>query len=84
MSSARYFNLSIPAARRLAMMREDFATHAARFPLCPENLKPASWRDVRALRRQGRRDSDDVSDAIEALREARAELERASAEYEGA
>jgi hypothetical protein len=47
MSDVRFFNLSIPAPRRLAMMRADFASHAARFPHCPEYIKPATWRDVR-------------------------------------
>lgn len=44
---ARYFNLSIPAPKRLALMREDFATHAARYPYCPEHAKPKTWRDIR-------------------------------------
>lgn len=48
MSDRRYFNLSIPAQRRLAMMRADFASHAARYPHCPEHAKPDSWRKVRA------------------------------------
>lgn len=41
-------------------------------------------RDCWALRRMGRRDSDDVRDAAQALREAREELETATREYEGA
>ena len=53
MSSARYFDLSIPAAHRLAMMREDFATHSARYPHCPESVKPATWRDVRGTTHKG-------------------------------
>lgn len=47
MSRTAYFNLSIPAPRRLAMMRADFAAHATKYPHCPEHAKPASWRDVR-------------------------------------
>jgi hypothetical protein len=38
--------------------------------------------DVRALRRMGRRDSDDVREAIEALREAREALQDATRAYE--
>lgn len=45
--TARYFDLSIPAPERLAMMREAFATHAAQYPYCPEHAKPKTWRDVR-------------------------------------
>lgn len=41
-------------------------------------------RDALALRRIGRRDSDDVRDIIATLREAREELETATREYEGA
>lgn len=48
MSSVQYFNLSIPAPCRLAMMRADFATHAKRYPHCPEHAKPRGWRAVRA------------------------------------
>lgn len=48
MSHLQYFNLSIPAPQRLTMMRADFATHAAKYPNCPENYKPRTWRDVRA------------------------------------
>lgn len=47
MTKIDYFNLSIPAPRRLAMMRADFAAHAARYPHCPESAKPLSWRNVR-------------------------------------
>lgn len=47
MSHLSYFDLAIPAPRRLALMRRDFAGHPARFPNCPENLKPRTWRDVR-------------------------------------
>lgn len=47
---------------------------------CEEKL--AELRDTWALRRMGRRDSDDVREAIEALREARAELREATAAYE--
>jgi hypothetical protein len=47
MARAEYFNLSIPAPRRLAMMRADFAGHAAKYPHCPEHVKPSTWRDVR-------------------------------------
>jgi hypothetical protein len=47
MSSLQYFNLAISAPKRLAMMRADFATHAERYPNCPEQFKPDSWRKVR-------------------------------------
>lgn len=47
MSDLRYFNLSIPAPRRLAMMRADFVAHATRYPNCPESVKPIDWRAVR-------------------------------------
>lgn len=47
MSRTAYFNLSIPAPRRLAMMRADFAAHATKYPHCPGHAKPASWRNVR-------------------------------------
>lgn len=42
-----YFNLSIPAPKRLAMMRADFEAHATKYPYCPENAKPKTWRDMR-------------------------------------
>ncbi len=48
MARADYFNLSIPAPRRLAMMRGDFAAHAATYPRCPDILKPTDWRKQRA------------------------------------
>lgn len=48
MSNVQYFNLSISAPRRLAMMRKDFAAHPVRYPHCPENVKPATWRGVRS------------------------------------
>lgn len=47
MASLNYFNLRIPASRRLAMMRKDFAEYGAKYPHCPEHAKPHSWRDVR-------------------------------------
>ena len=47
MSNSQYFNLSIPAPRRLAMMRADFAKHSTRYPHCPEHAKPTTWRSVR-------------------------------------
>lgn len=47
MSDIRYFDLSIPAPRRLAMMRRDFEAHATKYPRCPEHAKPRTWRDVR-------------------------------------
>lgn len=50
MTNRQYFNLSIPAPQRLAMMRADLATHAARYPYCPEYVKPKTWRDVRSYR----------------------------------
>lgn len=48
MSDLRFFNLSIPAPRRLAMMRAAFAQHSTRYPHCPEYAKPTDWRKVRA------------------------------------
>jgi hypothetical protein len=48
MSDIRFFNLSIPAPKRLQMMREAFANHGAKYPRCPEYAKPKTWRDVRA------------------------------------
>lgn len=47
MAKLKYFDLRIPAPRRLAMMRRDFAEHGAKFPHCPESARPRSWRDVR-------------------------------------
>lgn len=43
----KYFNLSIPAPKRLALMRADFEAHATKYPHCPEHAKPKTWRDVR-------------------------------------
>lgn len=43
----KYFDLSIPAPKRLAMMRADFEAHATKYPYCPEHAKPETWRDVR-------------------------------------
>lgn len=48
MSDVRFFDLTIPAARRLAMMRVAFNNHASRYPRCPDSIKPKNWRDVRA------------------------------------
>lgn len=56
MSKPAYFDLAIPAPRRLAMMREDFASHSARYPHCPECAKPRDWRGVRGSTLQGVRD----------------------------
>lgn len=47
MSDKRFFDLTIPAPRRLALMRQAFAQHGAKYPHCPEHAKPATWRDVR-------------------------------------
>lgn len=47
MSNIKYFDLTIPAPKRLAMMRTDYANHAKRYPNFPERAKPGSWRDVR-------------------------------------
>lgn len=47
MSDLRFFNLSIPAPRRLAMMRAAFARHPVDYPHCPEYAKPTDWRAVR-------------------------------------
>lgn len=43
----KYFDLTISAPRRLALLRAAFDAHAARYPHCPESLKPKSWRDIR-------------------------------------
>lgn len=51
--TARYFDLTTPAAKRLAMLREAFANHAAKFPHCPEHAKPKSWRDIRGTTHKG-------------------------------
>jgi hypothetical protein len=47
MSDLRFFNLSIPAPQRLALMRAAFAAHPTKHPNCPEYVKPKSWRDIR-------------------------------------
>lgn len=47
MSDLRFFNLSIPAPKRLAMMRAAFERHPIQYPHCPEHAKPADWRAVR-------------------------------------
>ncbi len=47
MSRQQYFDLSIPAPHRLAMMRQDFAAHSTKYPNCPEIFKPIDWRKVR-------------------------------------
>lgn len=47
MSDLRFFNLSIPAPQRLAMMRAAFAAHPTKYPNCPEHVKPRSWREIR-------------------------------------
>lgn len=48
MSDKRYFDLTIPAPKRLAMMRAAFDGFAKRYPHCPEYAKPSSWRAIRA------------------------------------
>lgn len=50
---ARFFNLSIPAPKRLSLMREAFATHSARYPHCPPSAVPKSWRDIRGTSHKG-------------------------------
>lgn len=47
MSTLDFFNLNIKAPVRLERMRRAFATHATRYPNCPEGHKPKSWRDIR-------------------------------------
>lgn len=47
MSTLDFFNLNIKAPIRLERMRRAFATHATRYPNCPEGHKPKSWRDIR-------------------------------------
>lgn len=48
MSDIRFFDLSIPAPKRLQMMREAFANHGKKYPHCPDHAKPQTWRNVRA------------------------------------
>lgn len=43
----KYFNLAIPAPRRLEMLRKAFAAHAGKYPNCHESYRPKSWRDIR-------------------------------------
>lgn len=52
-NTARYFDLSTPAPKRLQMMREAFANHAAKYPHCPEWAKPKTWRDIRGTTHKG-------------------------------
>jgi hypothetical protein len=47
MSRLQYFDLSITAPRRLAMMRADFNAHSVKYPNCPESAKPLHWKNVR-------------------------------------
>lgn len=44
---AKYFDLSIPASKRLALMRRDYEQHSVKYPRCPECMKPKSWKDIR-------------------------------------
>ena len=66
-----YFNLAIPAPKRLAMMRAEFEAHANKYPHCPESARPKTWRDIRGTTHkdlstyigglsQGSNDSDSV------------------------
>lgn len=50
MSEKAYFDLSIPAPRRLAMMRADLARHQTRYPRCPDSAKPRTWKDIRSYK----------------------------------
>lgn len=50
----KYFDLSIPAPKRLAMMRADFEAHTTKYPYCPEHAKPKTWRDVRGTTHKSR------------------------------
>lgn len=52
-NTARYFDLTIPAPRRLALLRADFAKHSEKYPHCPEHAKPASWRNLRGTTHKG-------------------------------
>lgn len=46
-TTTRYFDLTIPAPKRLAMMREAVATYASKYPNYPDTYKPKTWRDIR-------------------------------------
>lgn len=45
--SHSFYDLKIGAPARLRNMRAEFAGHAAKYPYCPEHVKPKTWRDVR-------------------------------------
>lgn len=45
--TAEYFDLNVPAPKRLDKMRHDVLEHAKRYPNCPQYLVPMSWRDIR-------------------------------------
>ena len=49
----KYFDLSIPAPKRLSMLRADFVAHVTKYPHCPEHAKPKTWRDVRGTTHKG-------------------------------
>lgn len=53
MQTAEYFNLAIPAPKRLAMLRKAFASHATQYPHCPAGARPQSWRDIRRTTHKG-------------------------------
>ena len=66
-----YFNLSIPAPKRLALLRAEFEAHANKYPHRPESSRPKTWRDIRGTTHkdlsayigglsQGSNDSDSV------------------------
>ena len=48
-----YFDLTTPAPVRLAMLRAAFTDHAKKYPHCPEQAKPKSWRDIRRTTYKG-------------------------------
>lgn len=55
MSVTEFFDLTIPAPKRLEMMREAFKHRATKYPNCPEHAKPKSWRDIRGTTYRGLR-----------------------------
>lgn len=47
MSNMKYFDLSIPAPRRLAMMKKEYQEFPTRYPNCPPKYAQTSWKDAR-------------------------------------
>jgi hypothetical protein len=53
MKVSKFFDLTIPAPKRLEMMREAYANFDIKYPNCPEHAKPKSWRDIRGTTHKG-------------------------------